>query len=115
MSKAKELARVVEDLYSRSKIWDMNIDSEISDIVYLSVDLCRARLSPPQPEKKGWIECKRTDIRYLRRLVNLETGVQLIEIENQNVGCCLQILDTEDDRAFAESYDSIKQKIKEAS
>jgi len=106
MSKAKELARelqVSEQLFSAG------------DFMRLTNELCDAVLSEPEPDLRGWIECKRTDIRYLRRLVNLETGVQLIEIENQNVGCCLQILDTEDDRAFAESYDSIKQKIRRAS
>ena len=107
MSKAKELATQVGNLY-----FDM---LSVGETQQLLLDLADAVLSEPEPELRGWIECKRTDIRYLRRLVNLETGVQLIEIENQNVGCCLQILDTEDDRAFAESYDSIKQKIKEAS
>ena len=108
MSKAKELAREIQ---TELELGDLNVGPRSKQLMYNLVD---AVLSEPEP-LRGWIECKRTDIRYLRRLVNLETGVQLIEIENQNVGCCLQILDTEDDRAFAESYDSIKQKIKEAS
>jgi len=56
MSKAKELARelqVSEQLFSAG------------DFMRLTNELCDAVLSEPEPDLRGWIECKRTDIRYL--------------------------------------------------
>ncbi len=112
MSKAKELATKLIDLYSRSKIWDMNIDSDISDMVYLAKDLANTVLSEPEP-LRGWIEVRGTFGNKV--LLHLATGNCLREVGEEDSSCNTIYGRAGNLTCMDDSYDEIKQKIKEAS
>ena len=99
MTKAKELARELKESY---KTGDLHI-------IYV-LKLIETVLSEPEPDLRGWIEVIPQHAKYGRMLININTGLRFIEngdaTEMEYGGSC---------RTIEESYDSIKQKIKEAS
>lgn len=113
MSKAKELATSFIDLYSRSKIWDMNIDSDISDMVYLAKDLSNAVLSEPDEPcgLKGWIQVTSShdDLTILFRVDEIfsvsNNRIKVPKLETWGVSSIVEC---------KESYEEIKQKIRES-
>ncbi len=98
MSKAKELATYLKSHFT-TMYRGMPKFTELIDLI----------LSEPEP-LKGWIEVLPQHAKHGRMLVNINTGLRFIEngdaTEMEYGGSC---------RTIEESYDSIKQKIKEAS
>ena len=117
MSKAKELATKLRDLIKNSN----HIVSDGADIMswdwYDFDPLIKAVLSEPEPELKGWIE--NVDITGARTLLHLPTGnyvKEILEIEWPSENGMKAMYQTfRGVVCFYDSYDSIKQKIKEAS
>ena len=104
MSKAKELAREIQ---TELELGDLNVGPRSKQLMYNLVD---AVLSEPEP-LRGWIEVTKNST-GMKELINLR-HVYSIEIYDD---VCRVWFDNENDKTVVkESYDSIKQKIKEAS
>lgn len=116
MTKAKELATIVLDNIEAGR-------SEWQEFRKSVWDLCDAVLSEPdEPEKlKGWIECTSTFYDNDRVvLINIRdiSSIYIINdpkdhVLNAKTGICLRR--SEEVYYVKESYDELKQKIKEAS
>jgi hypothetical protein len=99
MSKAKELAREIKDY-----IDDANMGPRSKCLVS---ELIKEVLSEPEPELKGWIEVNvssRSDKILLR-------VSDIMRVSDQ----CLKLVDYDDLMQVKESYEELKQLIKEAS
>lgn len=107
MTKAKELATTVLEIHSLAS----------SDVSFNLCELAIKVLSEPEPELKGWIE--NVDITGARTLLHLPTGnyvKEILEIEWPSENGMKAMYQTfRGVVCFYDSYDSIKQKIKEAS
>lgn len=102
MSKARELARELQkDLY----------EYPYEQLGKRFHKLCDAVLSEPEPDLKGWIEVTGRDGN--KKLINLAL-VERVDVDTKS-GVYLEF-NRDDCVAYVkESYDSIKQKIREAS
>lgn len=101
MSKAKELAREI-------------LKENANHLMSASLtELIEAVLSEPEPGLKGWIEVEGT---YGNRvLLHLATGNCLREVGEEDSSCNAIYGRAGNLTCMEESYDSIKQKIEEAS
>lgn len=98
MSKAKELATTVLEIHSLAS----------SDVSFNLCELAIKVLSEPEPELKGWIEVDEQGLVMSININQIEWfGDQRIRLANGDSSVRLLIV--------KESYDELKQKIKEAS
>jgi len=113
MTKAKELAREIQ---TELELGDLNVGPRSKQLMYNLVD---AVLSEPEPDLRGWIEVtflQKEDLENVsgKGFIDVKT-IQMCSFDpiNQKSGITFHHAP---DTCFhvQESYDSIKQKIKEA-